>query len=250
MKIAAFALALLSCVAAAAADVAPVRVLIWSGRNNHNWQETTPFIKQTLEACPRFSPVDVTDDPAKCDAATLAKYDVIVCNWTQYPETKREWPEATEQGFVDWMKKGGGFVVIHAATCSFHDWPEFQQLIGVTWFLDKASHTKYHEFQVDIVDNEHPITKGMKPFKIKDELYQNLTPIAPVQYKVLCQAFAAPDQKGTGRNEPMLLVTSLEKGRGANIVLGHDVPAMKHEGFINLLLRTTEWAATGDVTIK
>jgi hypothetical protein len=31
--------------------------------------------------------------------------------------------------------------------------------------------------------------------------------------------------------------------------MGHDVSAMKCVGFITLVLRGTEWAATGDVTI-
>lgn len=236
--------------AAWAADpAAPLRVLVFSGRNNHDWKTTTPELVALLKACGRFAPVDVTDTPEKCDAAMLANYDVIVCNWSAYPETKREWPAETEKAFVDFVSRGGGFVLFHAAACSFHDWPEFQQLIGITWIKDKTNHTSYHEFAVDFVDKEHPIVKGMQPFRIKDELYQSLVQLTPVDFHVVCTSYADPSQKGTGKNEPMVLTTSLGKGRGANIMLGHDVPAMKNAGFRALMQRATEWAATGEVTI-
>jgi len=233
---------------AGVAGAGPVRVLVFSGRNNHDWKSTTPALVALLKACPRFAPVDVTDTPETCTAEQLANYDVIVCNWSAYPATKREWPAETEKAFVDFVSRGGGFVLFHAAACSFHDWPEFQQLIGFTWVEGKTSHTAYHDFPVEFVDTEHPIIKGMQPFRITDELYQGLVQLTPVDFHVVCTAYADPDKKGTGKHEPVVLTTSLGKGRGVNIVLGHDVPAMEHAGFRALMQRATEWAATGQVT--
>jgi hypothetical protein len=104
---------------------------------------------------------------------------------------------------------------------------------------------------VAIADADHPITQGLSDFWTTDELYQNmvtLTNIAPA-YRLLCQAFARTDIGGTGRGEPMLITTQLGQGRGLNLLLGHDVPAMRNVGFRTLLLRGTEWAATGKVTL-
>jgi uncharacterized protein len=67
--------------------------------------------------------------------------------------------------------------------------------------------------------------------------------------KILATAFSSPEKKGSGRDEPIALVTELGAGRGFNLLLGHDVRAMAAAGFQELLCRGTEWAATGRVTM-
>jgi type 1 glutamine amidotransferase len=66
---------------------------------------------------------------------------------------------------------------------------------------------------------------------------------------ILCKAFSAKDKNGTGKFEPVLVWTKVGKGRGVNLVLGHDAPALQNVGVRTLLLRSAEWAATGEVTI-
>ena len=137
-----------------ATEPAKLRVLIFSGLNNHDWRSTTPVIKKMFTDCARFGTVDVTEDPAGLNAATLARYDVLVSNWTPYPETRRTWPPETEAAFLDFVRKGGGFVVIHAAACTFQVWPEFQQLIALTWKANYTAHGTYHTFKVSVEDRD------------------------------------------------------------------------------------------------
>ena len=54
-----------------------IRVLIFSGRNNHDWRTTTPFLRKILVNSGRFD-VRVEEEPAGITAATLAAYDVLV----------------------------------------------------------------------------------------------------------------------------------------------------------------------------
>src|SRR3990170_3442552 len=61
---------------------AGLRVLIMSGLNNHEWQSTTPLLVRMFRGCNRFGVVDVTEQPGKLNAKVLAKYDVVVSNWT------------------------------------------------------------------------------------------------------------------------------------------------------------------------
>ena len=232
-----------------AADQSPkLRVLIFSGLNNHDLRSTTPVIKKTLEDCPRFGTVDVTDDPVGGDPAKLAGYDVIVNNWTPYPDTRRTWPAKMETAFLDFVRKGGGFVVFHASSCSFQVWPEFQQLVGMTWKANHTAHGDYHTFQVAVEDREHPIAQGLAAFYTTDELYHNMVQMTDQPPHVVFKAFSAKDKGGTGKFEPVLVCTHLGQGRGVNLVLGHDAAAMG-VGFKTLLLRSAEWAATGKVTI-
>src|SRR5208337_609767 len=52
-----------------------IRVLILSGRNNHDWRTTTPFLRKTLVESGRFD-VRVEEEPMGITDATLAAYDV------------------------------------------------------------------------------------------------------------------------------------------------------------------------------
>jgi hypothetical protein len=58
----------------------PIRALIFSGRNNHEWRVTTPIIRQILEQTGRFD-VRVTEEPAGTSERTLAGYDLLVLDY-------------------------------------------------------------------------------------------------------------------------------------------------------------------------
>src|SRR5512137_1893627 len=229
-------------------EPAKLRVLILSGLNNHDWRSTTPVIKKMFTDCARFGTVDVTEDPKGLGADILARYDVLVSNWTPYPETRRSWPPETEAAFLDFVRKGGGFVVFHASACTFQGWPEFQQLIALTWKANHTAHGTYHTFKVSVEDRAHPIAQGLTDFYTTDELYHQMVQIAEQPLHVVFKAFSAREQAGTGKYEPMLVCTEVGRGRGVNLVLGHDVAAMG-TGFATLLLRSAEWAATSRVTL-
>ena len=241
------ALALAAGGARAAEGGGKLRVLLLSGANNHKWKETTPALKEIYAKSGRFV-VTVTDDPASLKADDFAKYDVIVSNWTPWPKvTLRIWDEATEKAFLDFIRGGGGLVVFHASSTALQTWPEFQQLACGTWGKGTTGHGPRHDFEVKIADKDHPITKGVPAFKTFDELWHRMT-VQPNR-TVLATAFSSSDKKGTGQDEPVAFVTTMGKGRGYNLVLGHDVKAMSFPGWRALMLRGTEWAATGKVTI-
>jgi type 1 glutamine amidotransferase len=50
--------------------------------------------------------------------------------------------------------------------------------------------------------------------------------------------------------QPAIMVAGYGKGRIFHTILGHDLKAMESEGFQMLMLRGTEWAATGKVLQK
>ena len=105
-----------------------------------------------------------------------------------------------------------------------------------------------HEFTV-AVRKEHPITAGLKAFTHgRDELYQNSLLLPGSEVLATAYSDKAKDPKNTGKDEPVVWVASYGKGRVCENVLGHDVEAMKGEGFQALLIRGVEWAATGDTS--
>ena len=223
-------------------QAAELRALVLSGANNHDWQTTTPEIVRQLEATGLFE-VDVTNDPGSLSAAEIRRYDVLVNNYYG-----PEWSEPTRQAALDYLADGGGMVVIHAADNAFPGWVEFESLIGVAW-RGGAGHGTYHRYMVTIDDPQHPILKGVPHFlHAPDELYHNLTWGEGSKAVVIASAYSRPEESGTGRVEPMLLVNHWGKGRMFHTVMGHDVPTL--QGFYHTLIlqRGAEWAATGRVT--
>ena len=277
-----------------------IKTLIVDGQNNHNqWPKITYMMKQYLEETGLFS-VDVSRSHYTWEGDSLiklyrvnrtentvalpkpkvdssyhpdfSKYDLVISNfgWNAAP-----WPAETKADFEQFIQKGGGLVVVHAADNSFPEWPAYNKMIGLGGWGDRTekdgpyvyynqqgklvkdtqpgkagSHGPQHEYQLTIQNPQHPITKGMPPVWLhtKDELYDRLR--GPAQnMEILATAFSATDNKGTGRSEPALIVLRYGKGRIFHTILGHADYSAECVGFITTLLRGAEWAATGNVTI-
>lgn len=222
---------------ASAAPPAPIRVLLFSGQNNHDWKHTTPKLVDILTASGRFR-VEITERPDQCTSNDFARCDVIVGNWNAWGKAPvQDWPAGTREAFLTFVRRGGGHVVVHAGSSSFYDWPEYQQLAGVSWKLGQTNHGPPHEFTVQ-PGADHPIPRGLASFKTKDELW--LQPGVHPAAKVIA----------TGDGQPLAFTTSFGQGRGFALLLGHSADCMDTPGFQALLLRGTEWAATGKVTIR
>lgn len=256
-------------------DAAPLRVLLIDGQNNHDWKNSSPWLKRVLEDSKLFA-VDVATTPGKGgDMASfnpdLTPYQVLVSNYNGEP-----WSPAFQRAFVDFVKRGGGFVSVHAADNAFPDWMEYNQMIGVGGWNGRSeksgpwlywegkimrdmtpgpggSHGKQHAFKMITREPTHPIMAGLPTewMHAKDELYDRLRGPAH-NLTVLATAFSDKAQNGTGRNEPLLMVLPFGKGRIFHTALGHnngpDLTSQKCVGFIVTLQRGTEWAATGQVT--
>jgi type 1 glutamine amidotransferase len=256
-----------------------VRVLIIDGQNNHTWQNMTPPMKADLERSGRFDVTVATTPPAKSPKEAwdsfrpdFRKYDVVLSNYNGEP-----WPAEVQKALEDYVAGGGGLAIIHAANNAFADWPEYNKMIGLGWrdakFGDRltvddsgkvvrtpkgegpsSSHGPTHAFTVKVRNPNHPITRGMPAewLHAKDELYHGQR--GPAEHmEILATAYSDKSMKGTGTNEPMIWVIPYGKGRVFTTVMGHvmndDDQAIECPGFRTVMLRGTEWAATGDVTI-
>ncbi len=251
-----------------------LKALIVDGQNNHGvWPKTTQMMKKYLEETGRFEVDVATTAPKGTDPAykpEFAKYRVVISNYNG-----ADWPAETQTAFVEYVKNGGGFVVVHAANNSFGNWREYNEMIGLggwggrnersgpyVYFDDGGKlvrnaekgpgghHGAQHPFSVIVRDGEHPVTKGMPRewLHVNDELYDFLRGPAE-NMQVLATAFASKDKGGSGRHEPMMFTVTYGKGRVFHTPMGHGDYSQECVGFIATLQRGAEWAATGEVTI-
>lgn len=237
-------LALALCVVGVStACAAPLRALLLTGQNNHDWRSTTPFLKEQLEMTGRFT-VDVTEDPSQLSLGDLRAYDVLIDNYFG-----DAWSEATNAAFLQYLSEGGGVVVIHAADNAFVGWAEFESLVGALWRAGTGHGTR-HRYVVTLTQPEHPILRGLSHFlHAPDELYHKLQWSPDSQAEVIADAYSRPEEGGTGAYEPMLIVNRWGRGRMFHTAMGHDNVSFANPAHAVILARGAEWAATGKVTL-
>ena len=174
---------------AAAAAPPKIAVLIVTGQHGHNWRGTTPLLRKALEDTGKFE-VRVTEEFRGAGPEALAPYDLVVLNYFDRNRPELRWGEKTDAAFLDFVRSGKGVVVYHFSVAAFNGWTEYEKLSGGNWRPDKGHHSAPHNFVVDIKDQEHPITKGLKLSlpQTNDELYANLRWQPAGSYHVLATA--------------------------------------------------------------
>jgi len=243
-----------------APDPDKIQVLIITGQHVHYWPDTTPGLKTALEDTGKFE-VRVTEEFRGATAATLQNYDLLVMNYyDRRQDPVYRWGEEAEQAVEDFVRGGKGVVMYHLALGAFYHWTEWEKMSGGNWRDGRGHHSAQHDFDVDLIDRNHPITRGLKtPLRMEDdELYANLIYQPEGNYHVLATAYddhslygenVRQPIPGPGIHQPILWTVDYGQGRVFVTTLGHDGEDVLHPTFVTTFTRGAEWAATGAVTL-
>jgi type 1 glutamine amidotransferase len=255
----------------------PVKTLIVTGQNNHNWQVSSAVIERILENSGLFT-VDVAVSPERGGdmesfRPAFGNYRLVVLDYNG-----EGWSSRTNAEFLDYVQSGGGLVIYHATDNSFPDWREFNEITALGGWEGRnekdgpylyvedgkivadnspgpgGSHGRQHEYPIDAFETDHPVTMGL-PARwrhVADELYDRMRGPGNIG-ALLYTAQSSEETGGSGRREPLIFTVDYGRARIFHTMLGHagptadDSPAMQCTGFQVTLLRGCEWAATGRV---
>jgi len=233
-----------------AAPRGPIRTLLITGHNNHNWQYTSRVHADTLAATGRFI-VDITDDPATflADAKNLDPYDLLVLDYNDSHEPKRWGPKA-ETNFESRVRLGAGVVSLHAANNAFPEWTQYSRMLVMVWRDGKSGHEPFGEFELQVPGTNVITARMPKTVTVTDELYYGL--VSESRYATVAWATSPTTRKA----ESLVVTNEYGPARIVNIALGHvwvgdaaSKASVTSPFYRILLARSCEWAATNGVTL-
>ncbi len=200
----------------------------------HKWEDTSKALMEELAKDKRLK-VDLIKDPAFLGTKKLNQYDAVIIHFMPW-EKPSPGPKAGE-ALKAYIKSGKGMVVTHFACGAFNDWPPFVEVAGRVYDPKLPPHDPYAKFKVEVRDADHPITKGLDPFEVTDELYTCLA--GETKIRILETAKSVVDKK----DYPMAFVLEFGKGRVFNTPLGHDAQVYHTPGVARLMRRAVAWTA-------
>lgn len=214
------------------------KILLLGGGGVHDYKSICPVLKKYLGEGGDLA-VDYADqDYDALRAERLAPYDAAVIY-----HTGGELALEPKRGLVEWVASGRGLVGIHGAADSFRNSPEYLAMVGGFF----RAHPFYREYLVSLADNEHPVTKGIEgyvvkdwekwpvyEYKVKDEQYL-------LDYDSRAQVLATTVFRG--RVWPVAWSQWWGQGKVFYLALGHDLAACQNAFFQKIFVNGVRWVA-------
>ena len=225
---------------------AGAKVLLLSGgqRQHHGYREQALYLAGGLEDTGRYE-VTINEDADVLLTPTLTKYDLIVVSADRRdPEFK--FTRAQQEALLGWVKAGHGYVSIHGADNAAPDWlPAWRDMLGGIFSHIGLPDGKVRkgDYLIKIADPNHPITKGLTDFPLKDELYYHM------QMQPGVEPLATTEFEGVAW--PVAWTRTYGRGRVFHTPLGHrDFGPNKHDPLANpsllkLVIQGVDWVAAG-----
>ncbi|MEV6652910.1 ThuA domain-containing protein [Streptomyces sp. NPDC051219] len=233
------------------ADAAPFRVLVFSKVTNfaHDSIPAGVAAIKNLGNENGFE-VEATDDATAFTDANLARFQAIVFNNTNSTPEKGDLLNADQRAALQtYIRAGGGWVGLHAASASERDWDWYEGLVGA--IFDK--HPAVQTGRIKVLDHAHPSTKGLPELWERTEEWYNWRTNPTGKVHTLAQIKVRDGIAGLdeGVDHPWSWCQNYDGGRSWFTAGGHAESAFQEAGFLQHLLGGIQWAAghkPGDCT--
>ena len=227
-----------------------MKLLVISG-GRHPYEESTPILDKFLNDAGHQ--VTVTEHASiLADATKMAEFDALVFN------TRREnaaghddltLPKASQDGIIDYVKSGKGFVCLHISGCGSDYWPEFNNITGGGWVTGTSFHPPYGNFRVKVSNSAHPGVDGVSDFSTDDELYMGITYLDGNDVFITGTSEEGtwpwgPDRADThmpAGTFPLGWTKTYGNGKVYTLLLGHDGKSFKSPEFQKMVLNGVDW---------
>ena len=138
-------------------------LIVWGGWDGHEPKKSADIFAPILGNEGYKVEVSNTLD-SFLDEEKMKSLDLVVPVWTMGTITEEQ-----EEGLLEAVKSGVGIAGWHGCMAdSFRDSVDYQWMVGGQWVAHPG---KIVDYEVNIINHEDPITKGMEDFKMHSEQY-------------------------------------------------------------------------------
>lgn len=213
----------------------PPKVLVFSKTAGFRHESITDGKLALLELGNKYGfKVDTTELTSAFTSKNLKKYAAVV-----FLNTTGDVLDAhQEEAFMNFIRSGGGFAGIHAASDTEYEWEWYGKLVGGYF----ESHPEIQEAKIDILTHNHLSTMSLPGEWVKkDEWYnfQNLNPEVKVLMKLNTDSYKGSKHPG---NHPIAWYHEYDGGRVWYTGLGHTSESYSDSLFLQHLLGAIRYA--------
>jgi type 1 glutamine amidotransferase len=214
----------------------PLRVLMLTATAGfrHDSIATARQVLTSLAAQTGEFAITPTESLSDISATRLASVDVLM-----FALTSGELPlsNAGKQALLDFVDRGGGFVGVHSASDTFHEWPQYVALVGASF----KEHPWTQEATVTVEAPSHPAASGLgSSFRLIEEFYTfQENPRPRVQVVLSLDSSSV----GTQGDFPLAWAQTVGRGRSFYTALGHFDSTWTDPRFQSHIRGAIAWAA-------
>ena len=187
-------------------------LFVWGGWPGHEPKQCVDVFAPWLEE--QGYGVEISDTlDVYLDKRKLENLNLIIHVWTQGTITREQ-----EKGLLDAVRSGIGIAGWHGGMGdSFRNNVEYQFMVGGQWVAHPGGVIKH---EVNIIDHEDPVTRGLSDFEMCSEQYfMHVDPSVKVLATTTFSGEYAPWIEGTVM--PVVWKKTYGKGRVFYTSLGH-----------------------------
>jgi type 1 glutamine amidotransferase len=184
--------------------------------------------------------VVATEDPAVFTPGELAGFAAVVFLSTSGATCGGPEGRAALEGFV---RAGGGFAGIHAASTSEGDWPFYGELVGARF----DRHPAVQPGRILVADGGHPATAHLPAaWERTDEWYDFRSPPSASVRVLLRVDEDSYEGGGMGSDHPIAWCHDSLGGRSFYTALGHTVESFEEPALLDHLRGAIRWTTGQD----
>ncbi|MFM1830358.1 MAG: hypothetical protein RLZZ558_698 [Planctomycetota bacterium] len=211
------------------------RVLVFTRTLGYRHQSIPAGVRTIQEIGHGLWITEHTEDPTMFRADRLGGFRAVIFLST----TGNVLDALGQRDFEAWVRNGGGYVGVHAASDTEHEWPWYGELVGA-WF---RNHTDVIAAVVTVERPDGPGMRGLpQPWRRTDEWYAFQTNPRPHTQVLASLDDAQMGEAGMGGDHPIAWCHAMDRGRAWYTGMGHTVESFAEPLFRGHLREGIRWA--------
>ncbi len=217
----------------------PLRILLIVGGHSYDKEN----LHKMLAAMPdsTFREIELPKDQDLLKPGLEKDFDILVF----HDQSQFELSEGQIENLKALWTQGMPTVMLHHALISHNKVPLFREVYGTAYLIKEmeidgkkypaSTYMKPVEVHFQIVDKEHPITKGLSDFTLLDEVFGDLYIKSDIHLLI------KTDHPKS--SSPIVWTRQYAKSRVFVMIQGHDGVAFNNPSYRELFYRGVRWAA-------